>query len=41
MARGEMKVAVLGCGFHGRGIAYQLAGSGRVGDLCVTGPRSA
>lgn len=30
-----MKVAVLGCGFHGRGIAYQLAGSGRVRGLCV------
>jgi lysine 6-dehydrogenase len=27
-----MKVVVLGCGFHGRGIAYQLAGSA---DLCV------
>src|SRR5690348_9541877 len=23
-----MKIALLGCGFHGRGIAYQLAGSG-------------
>jgi saccharopine dehydrogenase-like NADP-dependent oxidoreductase len=35
VAQGEMKVAVLGCGFHGRGIAYQLAGSGRVRGLCV------
>jgi lysine 6-dehydrogenase len=33
MARGELKVVVLGCGFHGRGIAYQLAGSS--GSVCV------
>ena len=26
----NMKIAVLGCGFHGRGIAYQLAGSDAV-----------
>lgn len=30
-----MKIVVLGCGFHGRGIAYQLAGSGRVHGLRV------
>jgi lysine 6-dehydrogenase len=30
-----MKIVLLGCGFHGRGIAYQLAGSGRAVDLRV------
>jgi glycine/D-amino acid oxidase-like deaminating enzyme len=24
-----MRIVLLGCGFHGRGIAYQLAGAGR------------
>src|SRR5580658_5190243 len=28
------KIVLLGCGFHGRGIAYHLARSGTVG-LCV------
>ena len=30
-----MKIVVLGCGFHGRGIAYQLAGSGPGVELRV------
>jgi lysine 6-dehydrogenase len=29
------RIAVLGCGFHGRGIAYQLARSGRAIDVRV------
>ena len=30
-----MRIVVLGCGFHGRGIVYQLARSGRAIDLSV------
>ena len=30
-----MRIVLLGCGFHGRGIAYQLARSGRVDELLV------
>jgi lysine 6-dehydrogenase len=30
-----MRIVVLGCGFHGRGIVYQLARSGPAIDLCV------
>ena len=30
-----MRIVVLGCGFHGRGVAYQLAGSGQVDELLV------
>jgi saccharopine dehydrogenase-like NADP-dependent oxidoreductase len=30
-----MRIVLLGCGFHGRGIAYQLAGAGRAIALSV------
>ena len=30
-----MRVLLLGCGFHGRGIAYHLAKSGRIDELMV------